>query len=283
MRIYQVSENYANSRLNWAIGAGLKIFLKVLPFGTLVSLESRVQQSIGKGWGAQSITVEPASAISIYHKFFPTAQEPVIFDVGANVGKWTDGALKEFVGQIICFEPSRKSVDFLVRKYSDEKRVRIEAFALGGSKRTANLYSDSSGSSLSSLSKRDLRHLKIDFDEFESVNVVTLDEWITNEGVQPDILKLDVEGFELEVLSGGKESLVKTRVIQFEFGGCNIDTKTFFRDFWNLFSEIKFEVYRLTPKGVIRIPHYSESLETFATTNYYAINSRLFGGSNLEK
>ena len=45
-----------------------------------------------------------------------------------------------------------------------------------------------------------------------------------------DLLKLDVEGHELYLLSA-KKFISKISVIQFEFGGCNIDTRTYFRDF----------------------------------------------------
>ena len=47
-----------------------------------------------------------------------------------------------------------------------------------------------------------------------------------------DIMKLDVEGHELDVLEGSRKTINSIKLIQFEFGGCNIDSKTFFQDFY---------------------------------------------------
>jgi hypothetical protein len=82
---------------------------------------------------------------------------------------------------------------------------------------------------------------------------------------------MDVEGHELEVLQGARRTLEDIRIVQFEFGGSNIDTRTFFQDFWYFFDEIDFQIYRLTPSGPIIVSSYSEQDETFRSTNYFAI------------
>ena len=73
---------------------------------------------------------------------------------------------------------------------------------------------------------------------------------------------------------GFGEALSETSVLQFEFGGSNIDTRTFFQDFWYFFKENDFAIFRITPFGVERIGRYRESDEFFFTTNYVAINRR---------
>jgi hypothetical protein len=82
-------------------------------------------------------------------------------------------------------------------------------------------------------------HFGIKFDFEERIQVNTLDEWVQNQStlVQPPILKLDVEGHELSVLTGGKEMLKKIQLVQFEFGGSNIDARTYFQDFWYFFAD----------------------------------------------
>jgi hypothetical protein len=82
---------------------------------------------------------------------------------------------------------------------------------------------------------------------------------------------MDVEGHELEILEGAKNSLINLEIIQFEFGGANIDTRTYFQDFWYFFQNSGFEIYRLIPSGTMLITHYSECDETFRTTNYIAV------------
>ena len=87
-------------------------------------------------------------------------------------------------------------------------------------------------------------------------------------------MKIDVEGHELDVLKGFGDLIVKTKLVQFEFGGTNIDTRTFFQDFWYFFTKKNFRIYRISPKGKILINKYDEKHEYFLTTNYIAVNNR---------
>jgi hypothetical protein len=80
-----------------------------------------------------------------------------------------------------------------------------------------------------------------------------------------------VEGHELSVLAGAKEVLNRIELVQFEFGGGNIDSKTYFQDFWYFFKNLNFDIYRLTPRGPIKVSEYSEFLEVFRPTNYFAV------------
>jgi len=61
-------------------------------------------------------------------------------------------------------------------------------------------------------------------------------------------------------------------LVAFEFGGCNIDTRTFFQDFWYFFREVHFRIFRITPSGYLYpIESYKEIYEQFRTTNFIAI------------
>lgn len=126
---------------------------------------------------------------------------------------------------------------------------------------------------LGSLTKRRLDHRGNDFDVSESVQTMVFDSyWKDVLNSRPiDLFKLDIEGHELDALNGSAEALAQTRVVQFEFGGCNIDTRTFFQDFWYFFTERNFTLYRITPGGVARIDKYRERDEFFSTTNYLAL------------
>jgi hypothetical protein len=86
-----------------------------------------------------------------------------------------------------------------------------------------------------------------------------------------DLIKIDVEGHELLALEGFGEAINHVGVIQFEFGGCNIDSRTYFQDFWYFFKEKGFVLHRITPFGPSRVQNYSEFYENFTTTNYIAV------------
>ena len=55
--------------------------------------------------------------------------------------------------------------------------------------------------------------------------------------------------------------------IQFEFGGCNIDSRTFFIDFWNLLSQT-YVFYKIMPTKLIPVKTYDETREIFVCSNF---------------
>ena len=109
----------------------------------------------------------------------------------------------------------------------------------------------------------------------EQVSLIRFDEYWKNNDQIIDYVKIDVEGHELDVLEGFGDLIYKIKLIQFEFGGCNIDTRTFFQDFWYFFQEKNFLLYRISPRGCKLIKFYTPSEENFMTSNYIAINQNI--------
>jgi FkbM family methyltransferase len=238
----------------------------------LSAIEASSQRLQGKGWGSKTVFEEAEAALE---RLSAPRNKPIqVIDIGANVGNYSKAILDLAPNaRIYAFEPSEVARFELLRRFENENRIQIFPFAVGAAERNQLLWSNVPGSGLGSLIKRDLRHFGIDFSFTEEVRVLTLDSWNSGFGIKPDIIKIDVEGFELDVLKGARGVVKNTKVIQFEFGGCNIDTKTFFRDFYNFFTELNFKLYRISKNGLIEIKNYSERDETFLVTNYLAVNS----------
>ena len=107
----------------------------------------------------------------------------------------------------------------------------------------------------------------------EEINVIRFEEYWKNYNELIDYVKIDVEGNELNVLKGFGDHIYNVKLFQFEFGGTNIDTKTYFQDFWYFFIERQFKIYRITPRGLMLIKEYKEDEELFKFTNFIAINN----------
>jgi hypothetical protein len=61
-------------------------------------------------------------------------------------------------------------------------------------------------------------------------------------------------------------------MVSFEFGGCNVDSRTFVRDFFEFFAAQKMSLARVTAfGGLYSLPHYEEALEQFRTTCFVAM------------
>src|SRR5690606_3866529 len=104
------------------------------------------------------------------------------------------------------------------------------------------------------------------------IEIRTIDQFCRDQNISNiDFLKLDIEGHEMAALRGASEMLNKNaiRFIQFEFGGCNIDSRTYFQDFWYLLHE-RYKIYRIVRDGLFHVERYSETYEIFRTINYLA-------------
>jgi FkbM family methyltransferase len=232
-------------------------------------IEIEVNRIQGKGGG--EITVEKEARIALDFLGRVDSENLVVFDVGANQGLYTEAILRLAPqARIFAFEPSSSARAIFESKLHGDEKIEVIPFALGESIASAELYSDTPGSGLASLTKRRLDHFGIDFNYAERIQITTLDSFIESTGVVPNILKMDVEGHELSVLKGGLANLEKIQVIQFEFGGCNIDTRTFFQDFWYTLTPLGFSIFRISPSGRTKIESYSEEEEYFNTSNFIA-------------
>lgn len=239
-------------------------------------LEQDMANIQGKGFGAQSVGAEVQCALELFQKKFAgnNIDKFLVFDVGANIGNYTREVLKADLSCIIfSFEPSFKSYQTMMQNVKSAN-VSILNFGFSDNVSEKILFSDEPGSAISSLTKRNLEHFGIEFSHEERVKMDTLDNFCNTNSVIPDLLKIDVEGHELDVLLGGLEIIDKVSIIQFEFGGCNIDTRTYFQDFWYFFKQHDFSLYRITKTGPQLISTYSEADEYFSTTNYLATNNR---------
>ena len=222
----------------------------------------------GKGFGADTVEREVALALQL----LGTAPR-LVLDVGANQGHWTHFLLKRHPNtEVHAFEPQPVCAQTLRGRFGPCPNVSVHQLAVSDAAATLSLYFDFAGSGLASLSKRELDHFGIDFTQSIEVKAVALDDYLATSGMgQIDIIKIDVEGHEMAVFKGMKEVLASAtppKVIQFEFGGCNIDTRTYFRDFFQLLSK-QYEIYRLTPFGPDLIDRYREIDECFRTTNFF--------------
>lgn len=255
-----------------ALRAVTSSIVKLIPISILTKIEDYVQKQLGKGSGAWSTSDEAKEICRLVAA--KSIKEVVAIDAGANVGNWSSGILDALPSsRVIAFEPSKKAFSELVQRFSGRENFKAFNVALGKVNAKTTLFADESGSGLGSLSKRRVDHFNINFSHEEIVDVKTLDDFIAAEFSEfvPNVLKMDVEGHELDVLLGASAILSSIQVVQFEFGGSNIDSRTYFQDFWYFFREKGFDLYRLTPRGSVLISEYSERDETFRATNYFAV------------
>jgi FkbM family methyltransferase len=259
----------------------LRLFVRMTPFPVCESLLVLMESKLGIGSGAffgdsgESIAQECACAIS--------KNAFIGFDVGSNTGQYLlplHARVSRFPKwQIHCFEPSSTAFARLSGSAPRDPRIFLNHCALGAKIDRLTLYSNFEGSQLASLSPRDLAHHGIDHRSCsEQVDVTALDHYCTSHGItEITLLKIDVEGREMDVLQGAEQMIGNSGIhcLQFEFGGCNIDTRVFVRDFFQRIRSAEMSLFRIIPGNKLYpIKKYSENLERFNTTNFFAIQDR---------
>jgi FkbM family methyltransferase len=205
-------------------------------------------------------------------------RQPILLDAGANRGEWSQQMLAALDGReatIYLFEPSRHCQQ-IIHSLGLPRATLIPA-AVGAEEGEAQLFSDAPGSAQASLFiRRDSVHRQAAPPAGEQVAVVTIDGVLDRVGLElVDFLKLDVEGNELAALRGAGRALAahRIRALSFEFGSGNINSRTYFHDFWDLLHPLGYRIFRIAPGGVlVPILEYYEDLEYFrGVSNYLAI------------
>jgi FkbM family methyltransferase len=138
-----------------------------------------------------------------------------IVDVGANRGNWTRTAMKYFPGiRYTMFEPQEKmrsEVEDLLQKTGVEFHCMGAGPMNSTMKLTQHEWDDSHTFALTSEQADDLGYPQVD------VPVVALDDFFKERGLPKiDILKIDAEGWDLEVLKGAAKTATEADIVLME-------------------------------------------------------------------
>jgi FkbM family methyltransferase len=198
----------------------------------------------------------------------------VIFDVGANIGDWSLLALQVNPRLIIhCFEPSPETFAQLQARLKNAA-CTCNPFGLGSKVEDRPLYIYADGSGNNSLFQR--KGLEDGWGlstpkRSEIIHLDTIDNYCAKNGIEIiDFMKVDVEGFEIEVFKGAAGMLKEGRIhrIQFEYGGCNIDARVLLKDIFDYFSDYPYRFCKIFPNEIRTVERYDQRLENFQYQNW---------------
>lgn len=200
---------------------------------------------------------------------------PVVLDVGANGGDYSrDVVVINPSGVVFAFEPHPLTFEKLVSNVKAHKNIRPLNHAVGDRPGRQMLYDRclEVGTAHASMFREVIEDIHKAQSSENEVTVITLDEFIEEQGLtRVDLLKIDTEGYELNVLKGGTKAIRSGtfKAIQFEFNEMNVVSRVFFRDFMEMLPQ--YEFHRMLPGGLQRIDRYSPvRCEVFAFQNIVA-------------
>ena len=166
----------------------------------------------------------------------------IVFDIGANQGYYTKKFLDKVTkGKVLAFEPVPGCVLNIKKMQPNYPQLTIFPIALGSEKGAfpMSIGNDSLNATSSIKTNKESGDIM--------VSVESIDNMIASGIPFPNVLKIDVEGFELEVLKGMKSTIKKDnlRLIAMEIHFNLLDSKGYrngSKSIVNILKENRFKI-----------------------------------------
>lgn len=250
---------------------------KFQPFFEKLYYYGTIGQNIGNGYNPQ-LSGEYSFFDFLAKKIYVNNVIPVVFDIGANKGYYALELINILKRnnvsdyKVYCFEPSNVAYEYLVKELNGQNNVSFFKIGISDKSGITKLYGDFPGYSSATMLQYDSGGVVLK--DYEEIELQTLDSFMaTNKVDHVHFLKIDTEGLEYAAMMGAKESIQNQKfdIIQFEFGGSNVFSKVFLRDFYEVFDG-KYHFFRLLKDGLRSLGEHSFYNENFLCTNFIAIS-----------
>lgn len=191
---------------------------------------------------------------------------PICIDVGANHGKWTASVLDvNPAARVVACEMLPVFRDALHKRFSGNAAVTIIESGLSDVEERRVGYQVGGGGQLFRRPSSVKPAIETD------VALARGDDLISDLALTAvHVIKIDTDGYELNVLRGLEKTIAAHRpIIQFEYSEFTGLNRTYLRDFYEFFGAINYKVGCLMPTRVA-FGKYNKHEENFLTKNYVA-------------
>jgi FkbM family methyltransferase len=206
-------------------------------------------------------------------------QRLVVFDVGANVGDWSNALVERLsttamheTADLYIFEPVPSTFDFLKKRLgSDNSALHYENVALSSENGESTIYVSAPNAGTNSL------HASSQSGEQEQISIVKVtaaDFCSTNNIQKIHLLKCDTEGHDMEVIRGALPLLTeeKISILQFEYNHRWIYARNYLRDVFIVIEKLPYKLVMLQPDHLWVFSEWHPELERFFEANYALVH-----------
>lgn len=235
--------------------------------------------NIIKSFRERNISAQQVQHDNAMRSFYSQITKPgdLVFDIGANIGNRTKIFL-ELELNVIAIEPQDECVAVLKSSFGNNNKLTIVQKVLGASEGEAELMI-SDANTISSLSqdwieavKSSGRFANHSWDKKKLIAMTTLDKLIEHYGT-PSFIKIDVEGFEYQVLTGLSQPV---NYISIEFATEFLNATFNCIDHLESLGKVIFN-YSLGESMKLKLDEYISSEEIKEILNTYKDDITIFG------
>jgi FkbM family methyltransferase len=204
-------------------------------------------------------------------------EEAVVFDVGANVGEWTEFLLQEASRlemerrlTVHAFEPIPSTFAVLKQRIEGHRlrnNVRLVPQALSNAAGSADMFLSGETAETNSLHPDAMTAAQARV----VVHKSTADLYCSAGAIESiHYLKCDTEGHDMDVLRGAERLFREQRVMacQFEYNHRWVYSRHFLKDVFDLFTGTPYRIGKITTRGVELYDSWHPELERFFEGNY---------------
>lgn len=175
----------------------------------------------------------------------------VIFDIGCR----TDSEFLNFKGEVHYFDPVPFFIDNVSKRENQNIRSFFNPFGLGTEASLSWYYPKYQ----SFLNRIESCKVSDESNRIE-LEIRRGEDYVLEKKIEHiDFLKIDTEGFELDVLKGFGQTLERVKMIQFEYGGTYIDRKIKLIDVIEYLQGFGFKNFSyLVPNGYVPITDFTD-------------------------
>jgi FkbM family methyltransferase len=187
-------------------------------------------------------------------KILAPTDPKLVIDVGAKIGSYSREILEKTNANVISFEPVPVTFEQLQESLSDfGQRVVLENKGVGATNEILTIHYSTDRLGLASFCEEIKKINYVKNNLKADVPVITLDEYILVNSIKEiDFVKIDTEGFELEVFQGAINTFsnIKPKFIQIEFNLHQMFRNTSLNYFAEQLSD--YDLYQLLPNSWVK-------------------------------
>jgi FkbM family methyltransferase len=233
----------------------LQLYARFFSSGILVKINNFLLSACLCARGYNNFQNNKISGESFFIKKILAPTNPkLIFDIGANVGNYSKELLENTNAKIYSFEPVPDTYRLLKKALSMyNNRSIVENKGVGSENKVLPIHYNPKALTHASFSEDVKKVSYVTNKNKMNVEVVTLDSYCKKNLITAiDFIKIDVEGFEIEIFKGGLETFqkIQPKFIQIEFNWHQLFRNTSLHSFAEYLPN--YDAYQLIYEGWVK-------------------------------